>query len=99
MWGTLPSPEIIQCRLLSRNNTSLWPGFSDKAECLFLGGFENETLRWHSSVFICWAKSVFSLALAGRAYLLVHLSSRCWAAIANLITAKVALGACAQVFC
>lgn len=98
IWGTLPSPEIIQCRLFSRNNTSLWPGFLEKAKSLNLSSFGNEMLRWNS-IFICWAKSVFSLALAGRIYLLVHLSSHCWPAIANLITAKVALGACAQVFC
>lgn len=42
---------------------------------------------------------MFSLVLAGTNYLLVHLSLRCWAAIANLITAQVALGACAQVSC
>lgn len=98
-WGTLPSPEIVQCGLLSRNNTSLWPGFAEKAECLFLGSFGNERLRQNSSIFICWAKSEFFLVLAGRVYLLVHLYSHCWAAIANLITAKVALGACAQMFC
>lgn len=38
-----------------------------------------------------WAKSVFTLGLAGRVYLLVSLSSH-WAAIANLITAKWILG-------
>lgn len=42
---------------------------------------------------------MFSLVLAGRTYSLVHFSLRCWAAIANLITAKGALGACARVFC
>jgi len=98
MWGTLPSPEIIQCRLLSRNDTSLWRGMSEKAERLLLGSFGNERIQRNSSLFICWAKSVFLLVLAGRFYLLVYLSSHCWAAIANLITAKVALGACAQVF-
>lgn len=60
-WGILHLPEIIQCRSLTRNNTNLWQRHLGKAECLFLDGLGNERLHCNS-IFICWAKLLFSLA-------------------------------------